>query len=266
MLLMLHVTCADWPRSTATALRLAELHLEADLRAGQAPAASLSPRPAGPSRPAPEHAPAGRHRHGCAANLGLVRLATLVAPGGPGAPPEALGLQQTLRQHWAAGRLAERCRQHSAAAGHFEAIVRLCVESGDAPTEDAAAQQAGEVIEHASVQAGGPADAATCEQASVAAPVCRDAAGIQRAVETGAEPASAQEHGQAEAAAGTLEGFSSDDRPHARAMEVRVRAAGGGVESVISASEAAACLEALQLHALLEASPALSVCQVQWMC
>ena len=253
---------ADWPRSTATALRLAELHLEADLRASQAHAPSLPPRPASPgghSRPAPNQAPAGRHLHGCAANLGLVRLATLVAPGGPGAPPEALDqtldLHQTLRQHWAAGRLAERCRQHSAAAGHFEAIVRLCTESGDAPT----AQQAGEVIEHVSAQADGPAEAAAREQASDAAPVDRATAGSQQMSDVGAEPAS-QAHGQAEAAARTLEGFSSVDRSHARATEVRVRAVGGGVESVISASEAAARLEALQLHALLEASPAPNVC------
>lgn len=195
-----------------------------------------------------------------------MRLATLLAPGGPGAAPEALDLQQTLRQHWAAGRLAERCRQHGAAAAHFEAVVRLCTESGDAPTEDAAAHQAGEAVEHAREQAGGSVEAAGREQASAAAPVRRDAAGAQQAAKTGAEPALAQVHGQAEAAARTLEGSHSDGRPPARAVEVRVRAAGGGVESVISASEAAGRLEALQLHTLLEASLGLTVCQLQCTC
>lgn len=275
-LLTLHLTCAEWPRSAATALRLAELHLEADSRAGQAPASSMSPRPASPgghSKPAPDHAPAGRRLHGCAANLGLVQLATLVAPGGPGAQPDALDLQQTLRQHWAAGRLAERCRRHSAAAGHFKAIVRLCTDGGHTPppagssapgSMEADAQQVGEWVERASVQAGGPAEAAACEPGSTAAPARSDAAGVQQVVKPGAEPASAQANGQAEAAAGTLKGHPSDGRLHARPMEIRLRAAGGGVESVISAAEALVRLEALQLHALLEVSLA-EVCQLKAM-
>ena len=272
MLIRSHFTYAEWPRSAATALRLAELHLEAGLRVGQAPATLLSPRPASPaghSKPIPHHAPAAGHLHGCAANLGLVRLATLVAPGGPGAQPEALDLQQALRQHWAAGRLAERCWQHSAAAGHFEAIVRLCSENADAPptagssapvsmetgvpTGDAGVQQAGEAVERASAQADVQTEAAACEQDAVAAPARRDAAGAPQVGGAGAEPASALANWLAEAAARVPDGILGEGRPHAQAMEVRVRAAGGGVESVVSASEAAARLEALQLHALLEA-------------
>lgn len=259
-------------------------------------------------------------------------MSTLAAAVPSEAKPETLTLVQTLRQHWAAGRLAERRKDHTTAAAHFEAVLRLCSprEGASLPSEDAAqdglapqavdratpapASVAGPVLSTdtaagQAAQADGQAAGAAVEGAADAArpsqgqdskgggPVTAGAArlldrgrqnidsgapsaargqedralgpGVQSgndgcACAADAAAAAAQATGALAAEAGVrsagdgcssmaaralaLEAASTEGK----ALEVRVRSACGARESVVSAAAAAARLDALQLHTLLE--------------
>jgi len=166
-----------------------------------------------------------------------LRLAAL-APGA-GAAPAALTHAETLRQRWAAGRLAERRGDRAAAIAHFEAVQLLC-------SSDRGARAA----------AGADADSAAGAQGAGSAAESDAAAAPALAAPPGAAGAAAAPDGDADGSGGAPAGAAGAgpgrEAAQQAAGEVRVRGAGGGCEGAISAAAAAARLELLALRGLLD--------------
>ncbi|KAK9841857.1 hypothetical protein WJX81_007591 [Elliptochloris bilobata] len=147
-LLELEQYLREWPRLATAALRLAELHLEAGLRAGEAPALPRSPGAASPSgRSKLNQAVDVGHLRACAANLGLVRVASLVPAAGARAQPEGGPSEDapaTEVRVLSAGGGVESVITASQAAARLEALrLNALLEGGRAVLEEGPEAAAG---------------------------------------------------------------------------------------------------------------------------
>ncbi len=153
----------------------------------------------------------------------------------------ALTPAEALRQRWAAGRLAERRGDRAAAVAHFEAVQRLC------SPERGAHAAAGAAADSAAGAQGADAAAET-DAAAAPTPAAPPSAAGAAAAPDGDPDGDAGSGGAPAGSAGAGPGWEAEQA----AGEVRVRGAGGGCESIISAAASAARLELLSLRGLLD--------------